>query len=384
MNSRPIIVISIALSIAAAFFFFSFSGFSTIIATNDVVNNDQIFISTDQTAVDGFIETLEEELETLDIPEQDQALGVILTVVMKDSNGDIIPQEQNFLTIPEMVTQSLITVGVDDQKLLDFAVLQFDFEAVLVKDDRIGEITIDYEMTMNRGATPFLTGTAFGSGQTTDHRLNLDFEQGSKIGNAIELDFEKGEVPIRLVTGNSYRNTLDVTVTKVSALVGTEFGTQQFQWIGEFPVYKLKFDADSETLTVRNYQGIAIQTLPNDITIQECGKSRLHHNNWHNGADYSWGPSPQKIKVYQDGKLIATSRSPDVSSAGGSSCGGLVGGIPRGADLQFTVNDGAYIDVHTPDTQKAYVCNAGGLSSSATYCSASCTGTWGAPSCNFQ
>lgn len=345
-------VISIALSVSAIFFFFSFTGFSTILATNDVVNGEEIFISTDQTAVDGFLETLNFELDKLDpncsefdletdmCPTfKDQALGLILTVVMRDSNGVIVPQEQNFLTIP--TPASLLTV---DGELLDFAKLQFDFEAVLVKNDRIGEITVDYEMTMN-GGTAFLKGTAFGSGTTADNRLNLLFEQGTKRGDAIELDFEKGEVPVKIVTGQSFTNTLDVTVTKVSALVGTDFGTQQYQWTGVFPVYKLKFDADAESRTVRDFRGIAVQTLPNDITISASSTPRLDINNYVGDVDYHWDKTSTTITVTKlDGSFIA------------STSGGIVGGIPRGETLIFTITgDGAGSwTVTTPDSQRAY------------------------------
>ena len=372
--NKVIPIIAVSLAIASVFFFFSFSGFSTVLISQDVVDQDQIFFSTDQTAVDGFVDDLSDTLT-----DDEQGVGVILTVVMKDSNGKIIPQEQNFLTVPIMTS----LISTNNGALLDFAKLQFDFEAVLVKNDRIGEITVDYEMTMNR-STPFLKGTAFGSGTTTNNRLNLDFEQGTKRGNAIELDFEKGEVPVKIVTGQSFTNTLDVTVTKVSALVGTNFGTQQYQWTGVFPVYKLKFDADAESRTVRDYRGIAIQTLPNDITISTSSSPATHQNNYRGGTvDYAWSATTSTITVTKlDGTVIA------------KTSGGIVGGIPRGETLLFTLqhshsvqaNDlpnggcvGGFVGffcsggastqtftITTPESQRAYTAGCSGIPRSCT------------------
>lgn len=248
--NKAIPIIAISIAIASVFFFFSFSGFSTVLATQDIIDQDQIFISTDQTAVDGFVDGLSDTLS-----DEEQGVGVILSVVMKDSNGVIIPQEQNFLTIP--VTGSL--VSLNNGELLDFAILQLDFEAVLVNDDKV-TMTVDYEVIMNRQNT-FLTGTAFGTGTTTDNRLNMEFEQGQKKGDAIELDFLKGEIPFQTISGNTFRNTLDIKVTKVSATVGTGFDTKQYEWEGSFPVYTLKFDHDPLYNTVRDFTGTAIKVL---------------------------------------------------------------------------------------------------------------------------
>ena len=185
---------------------------------------------------------------------------------------------------------------------------------------------------------PFLSGTAYGSGSTVNNKLSLNFEQGSKKGEAIELDFDKGEIPgayleiieiekqlqsihlstsppepvfytdkqdyrdyqgtlksnyVQIETSDSKfaravfdqqnqqiqnqinalnsklsqlnaqenRNTLDVRVSKVSAVVGKDFDTKQYEWTGSFPVYTLKFDADTQHSTIRDSHGIAIKVL---------------------------------------------------------------------------------------------------------------------------
>jgi hypothetical protein len=336
-------VITISLAVASIFFFFSFSGFSTAISTQDVVNQDEIFISTDQKAVDGFVKTLGTQLD-----EKQQALGVILSVVMKDSNGKVIPQEENFLNIPAMGS----LISVNNGELLDYAKIQFDFEAVLAKDDHIGQITVNYEIYSNEATTPFLTGKAFGSGTTQNNRLNLDFEQGSKTGNAIELSFEKGEIPVVTVGGNSYRNTLEVKVTKVSAIVGKEFETKQYEWSGQFPVYTLKFDADANTRTVRDYRGIAIQTLPNDIGIQTCG---MDSGRFIQGGGFS--PHAPVFTVTKDGKPVLTAPQPSWGNHdadfNSSKCGSIASGLERSTTYLFTV-DGTPISVTTPATPILY------------------------------
>ena len=265
-DKKPaIIAVSLAVSLS---FVLIFTDFEIQLNSQDVVNGDEVFVTTDQRAIDKFLSEIENDVINSDI---EQAFGIGIFVDFKDSNGNIIPQDSNFLKIP--LTSTSVTMNTDslvgnDGELLDFAKIQFDVTGITTQETKL-QVSADYEILSNDKV--FLTGTIYGSGNTINNKLNLDFQQGTKTGNALELSFEKNEIPVIVGSGSPKVNTLDFRITSVEAIVGESFDTEQYLWIGSFPVYSLSYEADDQTRTIRDFTGKAIQTLPNNIGIQVCG-----------------------------------------------------------------------------------------------------------------
>lgn len=340
-----VLIIGLIFTIGSVFFFFSFTSFTTSATANDVVSGEQIFITTNQTAADKFvndliaIEKTTNEQNPSAVPVS-KSFGIGLFVDFKDSNGVVIPQTSNFLVVNQL--NSLLA---GDGVFLDFAKFQFDVLAILTQDNYV-DATVDYQVLSN--GVKFLEGKAYGKGMTKDGKLNLTFEQGKKIGDVLELDFEKGEVPYVDKT----TNTMEIRIIHVDAIIGQSFDTVHRVWSGEFPALIVKFDADSSTRVIRDYRGIAVETLPNDVAIQVCGhdQGRLITG----GGFGSYAPT---IVVKQGNNEIVKSIAPVWGSRdadfNSNKCGIIVGGLDRNADYDFIV-DGKLIKVKTPSTPFTY------------------------------
>lgn len=312
------------------------------IQLQDVVSGDGVFITTQPGEINKFIVELDNQNKDPDLANK-QSFGIGIFVQLKDSNGKIVPQKSNLLPID---LQSL--VGLDGN-LYDFAKIQFDIYGLVLKDTNI-QATVDYELVSNNNV--FLTGKAFGTGMTKDGQLNLFFEQGKKVGEVLELDFEKNEVPI-VYNDSFFRNTLEVRITKVEAVVGNNFDTKQYKWSGSFPVYVLKFDSDKKTNTVRDYRGIAIQSLPNDVGIQVCG-----YDNGRLFPGQDFGRFAPSITVKKNNVIVLTSVEPSwgYSDAdfNSSKCSSPVSGLERNTDYVFVMHDGSTYNIRTSDDPFLY------------------------------
>lgn len=238
------IILASVITLSVFIFYLSFTSFDVRLAQKDVVSDDAVIVSTDETAITNFIASLESEKQ--------QALGIGVFVDFLDSNNQIIPQESKFLSIP--FTDTSISLLGKSGELLDFAKIRFDVNGIVLHDDNV-QLSAEYEILSN--GTPFVSGLVFGDGMTTDKRLDLDFENSGKRGNVFELSFEKNEIPFK----QDFTNTLEFRIKKVEAVVGSEFDTKQYNWSGDFPVYTLKYDADSKSKTVRDFMGIATRVL---------------------------------------------------------------------------------------------------------------------------
>lgn len=316
-----------------------FTGFDVSLSPQEVVSGEQVFVTTDKTAIDNFIQKIESEQNTK------QAFGIGIFVDFKDSNGVIIPQDTSFLKIPltQTYTASLVS---DSGQILDYAVFQFDVVGVLANDDKL-QVTADYEILSNDSV--FLTGTVFGVGETNDKTLNLKFEQGSKTGEALELSFAKNEIPFI----QDSRNTLEFRITSVEAIIGSGFETDKHDWSGSFPILTVKFDADSKTRTVRDYTGLAIQTLPNDVGIQSCGYDNGRLSNGESFGRYA----PIITVKTLDGKTVLVSDAPNWgfkdSDFNSLKCGNIITGLERNFDYEFHIA-GDVISVTTPSEPFLY------------------------------
>lgn len=314
------------------------------VLSNDVVNSDQVFVSSNKVAINKFINSLESTVESgsNDTVKPKQGFGIGVFVDLRDSNGVVIPQDSNFLAVSEL--QSLI--GANNE-LLDFTKFQFDITALTVYDDDV-QVTVNYDVVSNENV--FISGKAYGNGKTVNKEFNLKFEQGDKIGDAVEIDFEKNEVP-GIITGT---NTLEVRITHVEAVVGSSFETKHYKWDGSFPILTVKYESDPTTRTVRDYRGVAVQTLPNDVGIKVCGydNGRLFP-----GQDFPAFAPTITVKD-STGKIVLVSSQPlwgnrdaDFNSL---KCSSISSGLERNTNYSFVMHDGSVYQVTTPETPILY------------------------------
>lgn len=340
LKTNAIVAVSIALAVTAVVFYFSFTEFEVELTQQEVVSGEQVFVSTDKVAVDKFIE----EFGTDDPTDENtqQKFGIAMFVDFRDSSGKVIPEGTNFLNIPltetNLNTASLIG---EDGELLDFADIQFDFLGITAKDDFV-EVSVDYEILSN--GVVFLQGTAFANGMTSNNKINLDFSEGDVIGDAVQLSFENGDIPVEIVEGEVVRNVLEIRLKKVETLIGSDFETRYYKWLGSFPIYSLRYDADPSTITVFDYTGKAITSLPMDVSIQSCGQNngRIDYGSWDNKKTVDT-PRVYPIITVQDDldRFILTSSNPTWGTRdadfGAVKCGSIVGGLERDADYRLTV-----------------------------------------------
>ncbi len=344
-------IIAVSLAVASIVFLLSFTGFDVTLNSQDVVSGDEVFVSTDEIAIKNFLNGLE---ETALLESQEQLFGIGIFIDFKDSNGVIIPQDSNFLKIPltekSIVVETASLIGGDGQ-LLDFARIQFDVTGIVTKDTKVN-VKADYEILSNDAV--FLTGVISNSGQTTNNRLDLDFKQGTKTGQALELSFEKNEIPIIVGSGSPKLNTLEFRITSVEAIIGENFDTEQYLWSGSFPVYQLSYNADDQTRTIRDFTGMAIQTLPNDVGIQVCGNDfgRLA-----SGTPDVQRNAPSITVKDMNGVVVLQSSAPNYGSRDADfnsyKCGNINSGLERDTQYKFITN-GVTTDVMTPDSPILY------------------------------
>ena len=370
---KTYVIFSVSLAVASLLFFLSFTQFNVSLRTQEIVDGKQVFVSSDETAVDEFLDILEEERNKINADNKEnitQGFGLGIFVDFRDSNGIVIPQEGNFLKVPfsdtflklDPTTASL--VGTDG-RLLDFAKIQFDVLAITLIDAKV-QVTAKYQVLSNENV--IFSGTVFGIGNTVNKQLNLKFEQGSKIGEAIELNFENGEIPMMIGHDIPITNTLEFRIVEIEGVIGEGFDTDRYYWKGDFPVYTLKYDADDKTRTIRDYRGIAIQTLPNDIGIQVCGydSGRLSPGN-----DFSaFAPSITVKSV--TGSVIMQSSSPpwgiNDASFNSHKCGNIISGLERNTNYKFIMHDGSSFDIKTPNTPILYSASCVAKSSNSFPC----------------
>ncbi len=338
-NLKLIAIITIASAVIVVGFSLIFTEFKVGVLQNDVVSAERVFVSTDKTAIDAFVASLDP------VPEEEikqQGFGIGVFVDLRDSNDIVIPQTSNLLPVS---LQNL--VDPSSGLLLDFATIQFDILGLTVIDDYI-QVNVDYEVTNNDNI--FLSGKAYGSGTTINNELDLKFEQGSVIGDAIEISFENNEVP-SIITGT---NKLQVRIIHVDVIVGTGFDTVQYpDWDGSFPVYTLQYDSDPNKKTVRNFQGIAVETLPNDSGIQVCGNDfgRLLP-----GQDIAQN-APTITVQELDGRTVLQSVPPPYGNRDADfnsyKCSSIVTGLDRDHDYNFIVN-GVSVPVTTSTSSELF------------------------------
>lgn len=378
-NSSIIVILSL-IAVISFFFFFSFTEFQTVLVSNDVVTGDEVFITTDKTAVDNFMNRLHDEqviqlqrlqeeeqnyladvktqaeleqknfqdhLSEIELKKKTQALGVGVFITLKDSNGNLIPQESKLLPVN--------SIFLDDSTLLDFAKIQFDIVSLLLFDDNV-QSTVKFDLVSN--GKVFSSGVAFADGKTVDGKINYKFESGSKIGDAYEVNVGN-DIPVIASSGGTI-NTFEIKIKNVSALVGDDFNTRQFNWSGDFPVYTLKFIADDSHRTIRDFTGTAIMTLPNDIGIYVCGNDdgRVKISKTQSVDIPVYAP---KILVYEtNGDFVMESDQPNWGSRDADfnsyKCSVTKSGLDRNHNYIFKIdsaNSNGY-EVSTPSTSMSY------------------------------
>ena len=351
---KTYVIFSVSLAVASLFFFLSFTQFNVSLRTQEIVDGEQVFVSSEKTAVDEFLQILEEENKK-NTDTKSQGFGIGVFVDFRDSNGVIIPQDSNFVKVPFSDTSLRLNptsnslVGTNGE-LLDFAEFQVDAYGVVLFDDKI-EVSAKYEVLSND--VVFLSGTMFGSGETVNKQLNLKFEQGQKRGDAIELSFESGEIPTNIGHDTPITNTIQFRITEIEAVVGKDFETDRYYWKGTFPVYTLKYDATDTTRVIRDFRGIAVETLPNDIGIQVCG---YDDGKILPSQDFTAYAPTITVKDI-NGVIVMTSDSPNWGSRDSDfnslKCGNIISGLERNKDYKFIV-DGISFDVKTPSTPILY------------------------------
>ena len=373
------VIFVVSLAVASLFFFLSFTQFNVGLRTQEIVDGDQVFVSSEKTAVDEFLQVLEEENKK-NPAIINQGFGIGLFIDFRDSNGLIIPQDSNFVKVPFSDTSLRLNPTTDsligtNGEFLDFAKFQIDAYGVVISDDKV-EVTAKYQVLSND--VIFLEGVIFGSGNTVDKQLNLKFEQGQKRGEAIELSFESGEIPMIVGHGVPVTNTIQFRIVEIEAVIGESFDTDRYYWKGTFPVYTLKYDASDTTRIIRDFRGIAIETLPNDIGIQVCGydDGRLFPS-----QDFSaYAP----IIVVKDnlGNIIFESDSPNWGNRdadfNSKKCGNIITGLERNTSYKFIV-DGTSFDVITPSVPILYYakCDFKSSGTSNPYTLFSCVSNFG-------
>ena len=159
-------------------------------------------------------------------------------------------------------------------------------------------------------------------------------------------------------------HTYRVVITDISAELKSNKDIEKYSWSGEQIAYELKVKLDETKKVVLGEDNYAISILKNDSTIQVCGSS-MYQNGYSIKTPklgLTTASPPSVVVTDLDGNVLSSIEDFSAGNAGKSSgnittyantCSEKIGGIPRDADVIFTVNGKDY-PIHTPLTQFNY------------------------------
>ena len=328
-----------------------------------IIETNRVFTTSDQSVVEQF-------LDENDLPSSSEKFGIEVQTVLFDSDLKQYPSS-SVLSIPEL------SITDDQGRVLDLGTIQTSFLGINSDSERGDETSFNLDGTVKFYLDDDLITTkklySSETGSSDNYKLAiLDSLPPTSFDRPQAFTFTLSDEGSDWLDKSEH--TYRIVVTEINAEINSNENIKKFSWSGEKIAYELKVKVDESKKVVYDYKGEAISIFKNDSTLQICGNSIYQKENSQAPQQGLKTISPPSVVVRDTGGNILTSAEHTATDASQgvaegrnqktwygissvNSCSEKTYGIPRDADIIFTVNGKDY-PVHTPKSQINYHLNA--------------------------
>ena len=329
-----------------------------------IIDTERVFTTSDQSAIEQF-------LDENDLPSSSEKFGIEVQTVLFDSDLKQYPTS-NVIAIPEL------SITDDQGRVLDLGTIQTSFLGINSDSERGDETSFNLDGTVKFYLDDDLITTkklySSETGSNENYKLSI-------LDSIPPTSFDNRPQAFTFTLADEGADWLDksehtyrIVVTEINAEINSNENIKKFSWNGEKIAYELKVKVDESKKVVYDYKGEAVSIFKNDSTLQICGYSIYQKENSQAPIQGEKTISPPSVVVRDtSGNILASAEHTATVAVAGiaegrnqktwygvstvGSCSEKTYGIPRDADIIFTVNDKDY-PVHTPKSQINYHLNA--------------------------
>ena len=325
-----------------------------------IVETNRVFTTSDQSVVDQF-------LDENSLPSSSEKFGIEVQTVLFDSDLKQYPTS-NIIGIPEL------SITDDQGRVLDLGTIQTSFLGINSDSKRGDETSFNLDGTVKFYLDDELITTkklySSETGSSENYKLSI-------LESLPPTSFDNRPQAFTFTLSDEGADWLDksehtyrIIVTEINAEINSNQNIKKFSWNGEKIAYELKVRVDESKKVVYDYKGEAVSIFKNDSTLQICGESIYQKENNKAPQQKEKTINPPSVVVRDTNGNILTSAEHTSNVAVAqiaegrnvkywygistvNSCSEKTDGIPRDADIIFTVNGKDY-PVHTPKSQINY------------------------------